>query len=126
MSFYMRRQSFAANSYTQDILNGSQIQRKSGMVSIAAIATGDLDVEVYLGERQIIEKADPNTRNVPKPTGHVETSVVNDPGPFGPDIPFDLIMEDEPSAPGEYLVINVRNQDSSDVEMMYRVNVEPA
>lgn len=122
--FWMSRYTVAANTKLRDILNGTQIQRigpAGGQVSIAAVATGDVDIEVFMGDRQVIESADPNT--VPPVNLTAANVAVN--GPDSPTIPFDLILEDEPAIAGEFIVINVTGNTAGSAVLYLRINVEP-
>lgn len=121
MAFYMDFRSGLAAGITRDLLQGTQIQRVPGggaLVSLAAVSKGaaaaDTQVlDVFIGERQVVEKARPGAL----------TSAGNSAN-SGPKIPADLILDDEPAAGGELIVINV-NSSAANGQLHYRLNVEP-
>lgn len=118
---FLMKQTPYTTSKSMDILNGTQIQRigpGGGLVSIAAVSNTDCDLEIFIGDRQVIEKADPNTKQLANPA--TNAPVV---GPDHPEIPYDMIIEDEPAEPGAYIQMNVVG--TANGTLFYRINVEP-
>ena len=120
MAFYMDRVTTTAANQ-RDILQGTQIQRVpsgGGLVSLAAVRINTvISMDVFIGDRQVIEKARLNKQE------GAGSDTVTTKG-TGPKIPRDLILDDEPAAGGELIIINLTG--ASNLTLHYRLNVEEA
>lgn len=119
MALYMDRLATTVANQ-RDILSGTQIQRvppEGGLVSIAAVRVGNpVSMDVFIGDRQVIEKA-----RITRQQG--AGSATNQTVGTGPKLPRDIILDEEPAAGGELIIINLTQ--AQGIIIHYRVNVEP-
>lgn len=119
MGMFMQRL-VTSSANQRDILQGTQIQRvppEGGLVSLAAVRAqaAVVSMDVFIGQRQVIEKA----RLSQQESAGSDTLVTKG---TGPKIPKDLILDEEPAAGGELIIINLTN--ASGNILHYRLNVE--